>query len=146
MAKVRSVTDSWVLHATRGRLYAHAPPACLKAVVPIAPYGMASGTWADGAAASLSCPALLIAGDQDRTSGYLRGVRRLFSCGPAPTPRFLLTYRGGTHNDVVPFAPPVAAQEINLPDFLPACATRWTRPIPARRLHSPTTTTRRVAV
>jgi pimeloyl-ACP methyl ester carboxylesterase len=83
---------------------------------------MACGTWNAAAAASLSCPAFLIGGDQDRTSGYLRGVRRLFSCGPAPVPRFLLTYRGGTHNDVVPFPSPVAAQEINLPDFLPACA------------------------
>ena len=72
-------------------LYGSAPPACLKGVVAIAPYGMACDTWSEEAAAGLGCPLLLLAGDQDRTSGYLRGVRRLFSCGAAPCDRPLVS-------------------------------------------------------
>ena len=74
--------------------------------------------WVDEAAAGLRCPVLLVAGDQDKTSFYRRGVRRIFSCGPAPVDRFLLTYRGGTHNDVVPFSPPTSVQEGRLWDFI----------------------------
>jgi len=109
-----------VLKASAPQLYDEPPPACLRAVVPIAPYGMACSTWSREAVNGLHCPALLIAGDQDRVSGYLRGVRRLFSTGPAPTDRFLLTHRGGTHNDVVPFVPPTAVQEAHLPNYLPS--------------------------
>ena len=75
-------------------------------------------------------------------SYYRKGVRALWR-GARGAERFLLTYRGGTHNDVCPFHPPTAEQCANLGDYLAFSGrsldtARVRRPPPRRRRPHPT--------
>lgn len=100
------------------------PPACVRCVVPVAPYGMEVGAFSHATLGGVRVPALFVAGDQDRTSYYLRGVRKLWALAVGAE-RWLLTYRGAGHNDVYPFHPPTDEQRANVGDFLAFSARCW---------------------
>ena len=100
------------------------PPTCVRCVVPVAPYGMEAGAFSAETLGSVRVPALFVAGDQDRTSYYLRGVRKLWALATGAE-RWLLTYRGAGHNDVYPFHPPTDEQRANAGDFLAFSSRCW---------------------
>jgi dienelactone hydrolase len=75
------------------------PPANLKAIVAIAPWGAQPPVeaWSEETAKGLKLPSLFIAGDNDDVSGYEQGVKKLYNWSTNSN-RCMLTYRDARHN------------------------------------------------
>lgn len=85
-------------YARGGALESSLRVAGLRAVVAMAPYGGGRmGAWGAAGLETLRVPALLIAGDHDRTVDYASGARALFDQA-VHAPRYLLTFAGGGHS------------------------------------------------
>ena len=76
----------------------------IKAVVALAPWGMARGIWDAEGLKGLKKPTFFIAGSQDDISGYENGIKAIYE-GAVNTDRYLLTYKNARHN-VAPNPPP----------------------------------------
>ena len=77
----------------------------IKAVVAFAPWGMERGIWDAEGLKGLKVPTFFIAGSQDDISGYVKGIKAIFT-GAVNADRYLLTYENARHN-VAPNPPPV---------------------------------------
>lgn len=76
----------------------------LRAVVAIGPWGMNAGFWDADGLAGLRVPTLIVAGDQDATSGYAP-MRAIFE-GATGADRHLLTFLNAGHNAAAPIPAP----------------------------------------
>jgi pimeloyl-ACP methyl ester carboxylesterase len=68
----------------------------VRAVVAISPAGGAY-TWGAEGLRGVTAPLLVIAGDRDKTVGYVNGARAVYEAATSAR-RYLLTYRYGAHN------------------------------------------------
>ena len=75
------------------------PPANLKAIVAIAPWGAQPPVeaWEAEAVKNFKLPSLFIVGDNDDVSGYEKGVKKLYGWA-INSDRCLLTYQNARHN------------------------------------------------
>ncbi|MBD3662731.1 alpha/beta hydrolase family protein [Sulfitobacter aestuariivivens] len=76
----------------------------VKAVIPIGPWGGAAAIWDAAGLERLKVPMLLMAGTEDRISGYV-GMRSLFE-GATHIQRYLLSFEGAGHNAAAPIRAP----------------------------------------
>ncbi|WP_245802793.1 alpha/beta hydrolase family protein [Cyclobacterium lianum] len=93
----------------------------VKAIVAIAPWGMARGAWDAPGLQNLKIPTLFIAGDQDDISGYENGVKAIFD-GAINTERYMLTYLNARHN-VAPNPP--LSPDLNKDDYMHYAEPVW---------------------
>jgi dienelactone hydrolase len=75
------------------------PPANLKAIVAIAPWGAQPPVeaWEAEAVKNFKLPSMFIVGDNDDVSGYEKGVKKLYNWA-TNSDRCLLTYQNARHN------------------------------------------------
>ncbi|AWD22618.1 alpha/beta hydrolase family protein [Fuscovulum blasticum] len=71
------------------------PPAALKAILPIGPWGRQRGLWDAAGLAAMRLPCLLMGGSADGVSGYDTGIRRIFN--EVGGPAWLLTFEHAGH-------------------------------------------------
>ncbi|WP_282607290.1 dienelactone hydrolase [Pelagibius sp. Alg239-R121] len=91
----------------------------IKAVVPIAPWGMTRGFWDAQGLAGMRIPAFFMAGNQDEVSGYEDGVRAIFEQS-INAERYLLTFDHAGHNAAAPIPAPVESwQPVENLEFAP---------------------------
>lgn len=77
----------------------------IKAVVAIAPWGMARGFWDEAGLAGVRKPVFFVAGSVDDVAGYESGVKKIFEqC--VNTDRYLLTFENANHNAAAPMPAP----------------------------------------
>ncbi|MEM9327431.1 MAG: dienelactone hydrolase [Bacteroidota bacterium] len=97
----------------------------IKAVVALAPWGMARGVWDAKGLAGLRKPTFFIAGSKDDISGYEDGIKAIYE-GAVNTDRYLLTYQGARHN-VAPNPPPPESLEAgrHLDEYLRYADSVW---------------------
>ncbi len=81
------------------------PDPRIKTAIAIGPWGMEYGFWDAVGLAGIEIPMLFIAGDNDVTSGYVNGVRKIWE-NAVNSDRALLTFEGGSHNTVAPIPAP----------------------------------------
>lgn len=81
------------------------PDARIKTAVAIGPWGMNTGFWNAEGLAGIQIPMLFIAGSQDETSLYDKGVRAIWE-NASDLPHALLTYVNGGHNTAAPMPAP----------------------------------------
>lgn len=80
----------------------------IKAVIPIAPWGMTRDFWDAEGLAGVRIPAFFMAGSQDGVSGYEDGVRAIFEQS-VNAERYLLTFDHAGHNAAAPIPAPAEA-------------------------------------
>lgn len=80
----------------------------IKAVIPIAPWGMTRDFWDAQGLAGVRIPAFFMAGSQDGISGYEEGVRAIFEQS-VNAERYLLTFDHAGHNAAAPIPAPAEA-------------------------------------
>lgn len=85
------------------------PPARLRAILPIGPWGRAREVWDEAGLGAMRLPCLIMAGTEDDVSGYQTGMRRIFAETGAPT--WLLSFTGAGHNAAAPIPAPEEAWE-----------------------------------
>ena len=91
----------------------------VRAVMPVAPWGMHRGIWEVSALGDVTVPVLLVAGSADDTSGYEDGVRAIYQ-GLDNCERYLLTFELAGHNVAAPIPAPVESMErVDWLDFVP---------------------------
>ncbi len=91
----------------------------IKAVIPIAPWGMTRDFWDAEGLAGVRIPAFFMAGSQDGVSGYEDGVRAIYEQS-VNAERYLLTFDHAGHNAAAPIPAPVEAwQPSPHLDFVP---------------------------
>jgi predicted dienelactone hydrolase len=91
----------WAMHR------APQPPANLKAIIPIGPWGRQRGLWDAAGLAGMRLPSLIMAGSADETSGYATGMRLIWNeVGGAS---HLLTFEGAGHNAAAAIPAPLQA-------------------------------------
>ncbi len=91
----------------------------IKAVIPIAPWGMTRDFWDAEGLAAVRIPAFFMAGSQDGVSGYEEGVQAIFEQS-VNADRYLLTFDHAGHNAAAPIPAPVEAwQPSPHLDFVP---------------------------
>lgn len=84
------------------------PPAALRAVVAIGPWGGARGLWAEGALERIVPRVLVMAGTRDAVSDYA-GMRRIAGRARAR----LLSFENAGHNAAAPFPAPAESHAIS---------------------------------
>lgn len=91
----------------------------IKAVIPIAPWGMTRDFWDAEGLAGVRIPSFFMAGSQDGVSGYEDGVRAIFEQS-VNAERYLLTFVHAGHNAAAPIPSPVEAWQPSAHlDFVP---------------------------
>ncbi|GHE00799.1 hypothetical protein U879_14000 [Defluviimonas sp. 20V17] len=95
--------DLWRLHR------APKPPARLRAILAIGPWGGARALWDAAGLGAMRLPCLIMAGTEDDVSGYDTGMRRIFAETGGPT--WLLSFIGAGHNAAAPIPAPDEAWE-----------------------------------
>ena len=91
----------------------------IKAVVPIAPWGMTREFWDAKGLSGVRKPAFFIAGSRDKVSGYEEGVRAIYEQS-VNAERYLLTFENAGHNAAAPIpAPRESWQPVDNLDFVP---------------------------
>ena len=91
----------------------------IKAVVPIAPWGMTRDFWDAEGLAGVRVPAFFIAGSQDEVSGYEEGVRAIFEQS-VNADRYLPTFEHAGHNAAAPIPAPAESWEpVDSLEFVP---------------------------
>lgn len=91
----------------------------IKAVIPVAPWGMTRDFWDAEGLAAVRIPAFFMAGSQDGVSGYEDGVQAIFEQS-INAERYLLTFDHAGHNAAAPIPAPVEAwQPSPHLDFVP---------------------------
>ncbi|TQV81998.1 alpha/beta hydrolase family protein [Denitrobaculum tricleocarpae] len=80
----------------------------IKAVIPIAPWGMTRDVWDAEGLTGVRIPSFFMAGSQDGVSGYEDGVRAIFEQS-VNAERYLLTFDHAGHNAAAPIPAPVEA-------------------------------------
>ncbi len=97
----------------------------VKAVVAMAPWGMARGVWDADGLAGLSVPTFFVSGSEDDISGHENGVKAIFE-GAVNTDRYLLTYEGARHN-IAPNPPPpeVTQPGLHIDEYLRYADSVW---------------------
>lgn len=85
------------------------PPARLKAIIPIGPWGRQRGLWDAAGLAAMRLPCLIMAGSADDISGYEAGMRAIWS--EAGGPAHLLTFQHAGHNAAAAIPAPSEAWE-----------------------------------
>ncbi len=97
----------------------------VKAVVAMAPWGMARGVWDADGLAGLSVPTFFVSGSEDDISGHENGVKAIFD-GAINTDRYLLTYQGARHN-IAPNPPPPEATQpgLHIDEYLRYADSVW---------------------
>jgi predicted dienelactone hydrolase len=85
------------------------PPARLKAILPIGPWGRARGVWDAAGLGQVRLPSLIMAGSLDDVSGYDNGMRLIWQ--ELGGPSHLLTFQNAGHNAAAPIPAPVEAGE-----------------------------------
>lgn len=83
------------------------PPARLRAIVPIGPWGRQRGLWDAEGLSRMRLPCLVIGGSDDAVSGYENGIRRIWA--EVGGPAWLLTFEGAGHNAGAPIPAPEEA-------------------------------------
>jgi predicted dienelactone hydrolase len=90
-----------------------------KAIVAIGPWGMNTGFWDAEGLAGVRKPMMFIAGSEDETSLYEKGVRALYQ-GSVNADRYLLTFISAGHNAAAPIpAPKESWAPVDNLDFFP---------------------------
>lgn len=87
------------------------PPARLKAILPIGPWGRHRGVWDAAGLGRVRLPALIMAGSADEVSGYGNGMRLIWQ--ELGGPSHLLTFQNAGHNAAAPIPAPVEALELS---------------------------------
>lgn len=91
----------------------------IKAVIPIAPWGMTRDFWDAEGLAGVRIPSFFMAGSQDGVSGYEDGIRAIFEQS-VNAERYLLTFDHAGHNAAAPIPAPIEAwQPSPHLDFVP---------------------------
>jgi predicted dienelactone hydrolase len=78
----------------------------IKAAIAIGPWGMQGGFWDAEGLKGIRTPVLFIAGSNDETSGYEKGVRAIYQ-GAVNADRYLLTFVNAGHNAAAPMPAPL---------------------------------------
>ncbi len=77
----------------------------IKAVVAIAPWGMAGGFWDAEGLKGVATPVLFVAGSADDVAGYEKGTKAIY-LGAVNADRYLLTFLNANHNAAAPIPAP----------------------------------------
>lgn len=80
----------------------------IKAVVAIAPWGMARGVWDAEGLRGIRIPLLLVGGTADEVAGYAKGARAIYEQA-VNAERYLLTFVNAGHNAGAPIPAPAEA-------------------------------------
>ncbi|MFZ1813830.1 MAG: dienelactone hydrolase [Rhizobiaceae bacterium] len=92
----------------------------VRAIIPIAPWGMQRGIWEESALENIRIPMMLIAGEVDETSGYEDGVRAVMRAASGSVERRLVTFRSAGHSVAAPIPAPAESHEpVEWLDFVP---------------------------
>ncbi|MDG1709503.1 MAG: hypothetical protein P8H03_12120, partial [Emcibacteraceae bacterium] len=86
-----------------------------KAIIAIAPWGMAREFWDDEGLSKLRIPTLFMAGSQDTTSGYEDGIKAIYEKA-VNSERYLLTFENAGHNAAAPIPAPIETINLKYPD------------------------------
>ncbi len=97
----------------------------IKAMVGLAPWGMASGVWDSTGLKGLKIPAFFVSGSQDDISMYENGVKAIYE-GTTNADRYLLTYINARHN-VAPNPPANATfkEGLDINEYLRYADSVW---------------------
>ncbi|QFT60252.1 Alpha/beta hydrolase family protein [Sulfitobacter sp. THAF37] len=93
------------IHQAGSDTHADLPDPRIKTAVAIGPWGMNTGFWDAEGLAGVQIPMLFIAGSQDETSLYERGVRAIWE-NVSGVETALLTYDNAGHNAAAPMPAP----------------------------------------
>lgn len=120
-------SDMAPAHGLWERHRAPVPPARLKAILPIGPWGRHRDVWDARGLGAIKVPCLIMAGGIDTVSGYEDGMRRIFAEAGGPT--WLLTFDNAGHNAAAPVPAPAEAWEpsahLDWPPFQHYADTVW---------------------
>ncbi|MEO8683117.1 MAG: dienelactone hydrolase, partial [Vicinamibacterales bacterium] len=86
--------------------YAETMDPRIKAVIAIAPWGMAGGFWDTDGLKGIKTPVLFVAGSVDDVAGYEKGTRAIYQAA-TNADRYLLTFINANHNAAAPIPAPV---------------------------------------
>jgi predicted dienelactone hydrolase len=124
----QSITGGSLLFETRttgSEAYLKSQDNRIKAVVAMAPWGMANGVWDSTGLTGMKKPVLFIAGSQDDISKYEKGIAAIYQ-GCTNAKRYMLTYMNARHN-VAPNPPPAAAlkEGLHIDEYLRFADSVW---------------------
>jgi predicted dienelactone hydrolase len=107
-----SVAYSWggphgtlAIHQAESETHNALPDPRIKTAVAIGPWGMNTGFWNAEGLSGIKIPMLFMAGSQDMTSLYEKGVRAIWE-NASNTNRSLLTFENAGHNAAAPIPAP----------------------------------------
>ena len=100
------------IHLAGSETHNALPDARIKTAVAIGPWGMNTGFWNAEGLAGIQIPMMFIAGSQDETSLYEKGVRAIWE-NASDLPHVLLTYVNGGHNSAAPMPAPTESYYFN---------------------------------
>ncbi|KIN61360.1 Platelet-activating factor acetylhydrolase, plasma/intracellular isoform II [Sulfitobacter noctilucae] len=100
------------IHLAGSETHNDLPDARIKTAVAIGPWGMNTGFWDAEGLSGIGIPMLFIAGSQDDTSLYERGVRAIWE-NASDLPHALLTFENAGHNAAAPMPAPVESYYFN---------------------------------
>ncbi|MEH6443804.1 MAG: dienelactone hydrolase [Oceanospirillaceae bacterium] len=100
-----AVNGSLNIHKAESKTHSDLLDSRLKAVVAFAPWGKNHDFWDKKSLAGIKIPMMYIAGSDDDTSGYDKGVKLLYE-ESVNTDRYLLTYHFANHNAGAPMPAP----------------------------------------
>ena len=97
----------------------------IKAIVAMAPWGMANGVWDQKGLEGLKIPTFFVAGSKDDISGYENGIKAIYD-GAVNAERYMLTYVNARHN-IAPNPPPVEALQegLHIDEYLRYADSVW---------------------
>ncbi len=100
------------IHQAGSETHDALPDPRIKTAVAFGPWGMNTGFWDAAGLSGVQIPMLFIAGSQDDTSLYEKGVRAIWQ-GATGVDRALLTYDNGGHNSGAPMPAPAESFYFN---------------------------------
>jgi predicted dienelactone hydrolase len=100
------------IHLAGSETHNALPDARIKTAVAIGPWGMNTGFWDAEGLAEIQIPMMFIAGSQDETSLYEKGVQAIWE-NASEMPHALLTYVNGGHNSAAPMPAPAESYYFN---------------------------------
>lgn len=100
------------IHLAGSETHNALPDARIKTAVAIGPWGMNTGFWDAEGLAGIQIPMMFIAGSQDETSLYEKGVQAIWE-NASEMPHALLTYVNGGHNSAAPMPAPAESYYFN---------------------------------
>lgn len=93
------------IHQAGSDTHSALPDPRIKTAVAIGPWGMNTGFWDAEGLSGIKIPMLFMAGSEDMTSLYEKGVRAIWE-NASGTNRSLLTFENGGHNTAAPMPAP----------------------------------------